>query len=185
MRIHLRDRIKNSAFAFRGYNVTNLGKSPELLEHPEYGPIFEETLRKAEEIYAKTLNLNIDLVGRIRSRRESTLATFPEDVAMIVGVEMAQLKLLEHFFAIPVRDARLSIGYSIGEVSALVLGEVFSMESLLPVPLALAADCAELAVNVTMGILFTRGPILELDAVRRVCAIISSEGEGIIASTLR
>ena len=34
--------MDEAAFAFRGYNVTNLGRTPELLEHPAYGPIVEK-----------------------------------------------------------------------------------------------------------------------------------------------
>ena len=30
----LKKRISTTAIAFRGYDVTNLGRSPELLEHP-------------------------------------------------------------------------------------------------------------------------------------------------------
>jgi hypothetical protein len=29
-----------AAFAFRGYNLTNLGRTPELLAHPAFGPVF-------------------------------------------------------------------------------------------------------------------------------------------------
>ena len=42
-----------------------------------------------------------------------------------------------------------SFGHSIGELSALVLGGVYAMEQLLPVPLSLATDCAELTANTT------------------------------------
>ena len=34
----LKALIKTSGFAFRGFDQTNLGKSPELLEHLVYGP---------------------------------------------------------------------------------------------------------------------------------------------------
>src|SRR2546421_688582 len=33
-----------TAFAFRGYNVTNLGRTPELLDHPAYGPVVRAAL---------------------------------------------------------------------------------------------------------------------------------------------
>ena len=54
-------------------------------------------------------------------------------------MELAQVRLLEEFFEVPVRDALLSFGHSIGELSALVLGGVYEMEQLLPIPLSLAA----------------------------------------------
>ena len=73
-------------------------------------------------------------------------AASPQDVATIVAMELAQLRLLEEFFEVAIgREARLSFGYSIGELSAMVLGGVLPLEQLLPVPLGLAADCAELA----------------------------------------
>src|SRR5262249_30234688 len=87
---------------------------------------------------------------------------------------------LEEFFGVPIRDARLSFGYSIGELAAMVLGGAFRMDQLLPVPLDLARDCAELAHDVTMGVLFTRGPVLPPEDVERLCIAISSEGGGMI-----
>jgi [acyl-carrier-protein] S-malonyltransferase len=95
-------------------------------------------------------------------------------------MELAQMTVLEECFGIPARDARLSFGYSIGELSALVWSDVFTLEQLLPVPLALATDCAELAKDLTMGVLFTRGPALPMDEVERLCRGISSEGKGLI-----
>ena len=37
-RDELREQLPHAALAFRGYNVTNLGRSRELLEHRLYGP---------------------------------------------------------------------------------------------------------------------------------------------------
>ena len=88
--------------------------------------------------------------------------------------------VLEECFGIPARDARLSFGYSIGELSALVWSEVFTLEQLLPIALGLCLDCAELANDLTMGVLFTRGPALAMDEVERLCRGISSEGRGLI-----
>jgi [acyl-carrier-protein] S-malonyltransferase len=48
------------------------------------------------------------------------------------------------------------------------------------VPLELAPDCAELAGDTTMGVLFTREPVLEEAEVHRVCRSISAEGRGLI-----
>ena len=90
------------------------------------------------------------------------------------------MTVLEECFEVPAREARLSFGYSIGELSALVWSDVFSLEQLLPVPLSLALDCAELADDLTMGVMFTRGPALPMDEVERLCRSISSEGKGLI-----
>lgn len=177
----LKAKIGKAAFAFRGYNVTNLGKSPELLAHPAYGRLVEKVLRQVSEISADTLGQRVDLVARVREREGSTLASFSRDVATIVAMEVAQLRILEEFFGISARQARLSFGYSIGELSALLLGDVFKVQHILPVPLAMAAECAELAQDVTMGILFTRGPSLTLEEVRRLCVTISAEGHGMLA----
>ena len=40
-------RLDATAFAFRGYNVTNLGRTDELLAHRIYGPLVEAHLREA------------------------------------------------------------------------------------------------------------------------------------------
>jgi [acyl-carrier-protein] S-malonyltransferase len=90
------------------------------------------------------------------------------------------MTVLEECFGVPAREARLAFGYSIGELSALVWSDVFKLEQLLPVPLGLCQDCAELANDLTMGVLFTRGPALPMDEVERLCRGISSEGHGLI-----
>jgi [acyl-carrier-protein] S-malonyltransferase len=95
-------------------------------------------------------------------------------------MELVQLELLEEFHQVPVRRARFTFGYSIGELSSLIFGESFLLEHLLPVPLRLAPDCAELANDTTLGVLFTRGGALRPEDVERLCLTISSEGKGLI-----
>ncbi len=176
----LSKRIRSSAFAFRGFDVENVGRSVELLDHPAYGPIVARVLAEASVYCSEAVHARVDLAAHIREGARSTLDFFPQDVATIVATELAQMTVLEECFGVPARDARLSFGYSIGELSALVWSEVFSLEQLLPIPLALAADCAELAADLTMGVLFTRGPALPMDEVERLCRGISSEGAGLI-----
>ena len=67
----LRSRLPQTAFAFGGYNVTNMGRTPELLAHPAYGPIVAGYLREASRIYAEVLKQPVDLVARMREGRES------------------------------------------------------------------------------------------------------------------
>ena len=67
----------------------------------------------------------------------------------------------------PMPRAKLAFGYSLGEASALIAAGVFEMKHLLRVPLALADDCVALADGVTMGVLFSRGPAFDFDAVER------------------
>jgi [acyl-carrier-protein] S-malonyltransferase len=176
----LRTGIGTAALAFRGYDQTNLGRSPELLAHPVYGPIVRGVLDQASQIAAAAVGRPIDLAARIEAQEVSTLECFAEDVATIVAMELAQLAILEQVFEVNVREARLSFGYSIGEMSAMVNGGVYTMEQLLPIPLAFAADCAAMAADTTMGILFSRGSILHAGDVVRLCTAVSSQGRGLI-----
>ena len=176
----LRKRMKATAFAFRGFDVENVGRGAEMLDHPVYGPIVGRVLAEASELCAESIHARVDLASHIRAGARTSLDFFPQDVATIVATGLAQMAVLEECFEVPTRDARLSFGYSIGELSALVWSDVFTLEQLLPVPLGLAPDCAELANDLTMGVLFTRGPALPMDEVERLCRGISSEGRGLI-----
>jgi [acyl-carrier-protein] S-malonyltransferase len=170
-----------TALVFRGYNVTNLGRTRELLAHPAYGPAVEKFLREGSEICAATVKRPVDLVQRVRDGRDThDLTHYAEDVALIVAVELAQISLLEQFFGVTMDRAKLVMGYSLGEASALIAARVFEMKELLRVPLALADDCAELARDVTMGVFFSRGPVLDLEIVKRMCLTISQRGHGTI-----
>lgn len=177
----LQKQIGSAGFAFRGYDQTNLGKTPELLEHLVYGTTMERHLREASAVCSDTLGRSVDLVARVRERRETTLQEYGEAIAMIVSVEMAQLELLREYFGIAYESAQLAIGYSLGEVSALVASQVFTLESVLMPLLHLSPEMIELADDVRMGIIFSRGPILDVAAVERLCLEISSRGKGTIA----
>ena len=96
--------IEAAALAFRGYNVSNLGRSRELLLHPAYGAIVRDELKRASEICATAIGRAVDLVADVESARETSLATFPDDTAMIVGMELAQLRLLKEFFGVDVQE---------------------------------------------------------------------------------
>lgn len=180
MAVPLKDRLIAAAFAFRGYNTTNLGRTPDLLAHPAYGPVVERHLREASEICAATSHRPVDLVERVRERRESTLSTFGEDIGLILSVELAQIELVETFFELHYARARVAFGYSLGEVAALVCGGVFRLADVLPPLVSMADECAELARDVTMGVVFSRGPALDLDAVQKLCLQINQEGRGVI-----
>lgn len=173
--------IGSTALAFRGYDITNLGRSLELLDHPRYGTIVARVLGEASAISEGALRRPVDLAAYIRAGAPTSLENFALDVATIVAMEMAQVRLLEECFDVPVHDAQLSFGYSIGELAAMVVGESFTLDELLPVPLGLADDCASLADDVRMGILFTRAPVLPEVDVLRLCAAVSSEGHGLVA----
>jgi [acyl-carrier-protein] S-malonyltransferase len=172
--------IGTAAFAFRGYDQTNLGRSPELLAHPVYGPIVRDRLDEASQICMGALGRPIDLAARIEAQSPTTLDSFAEDIATIVAMELAQLAILEQVFDVPVRGSRLSFGYSIGELAAMVHGGVYTLDQLLPIPLGFAADCAAMAENTTLGVLFSRGSILPTESVERLCTAVSSQGKGLV-----
>ncbi len=177
----LKELIGHTAFAFRGYDQTNLGKTPELLAHVVYGATVERHLQAASTVCADTLGRPIDLVARVRERRAMVLAEYDEAIALIVAVEMAQLELLREYFGITYDSAQLAIGYSLGEISALVACGVYSMEAVLPPLLHLSHDMVSQADDVRMGILFSRGPEMDFVAIERLCLEITNQGRGTIA----
>ena len=134
----LSDQIGATAFAFRGYNITNLGRSDELLAHPVYGPFVEQHLKQASEICADVTRTLVDLAARVRRKEEPSIETYHESIALIVAMELAQIQLLEEIFEIPYPKAKLAFGYSLGELAALACGGVFSMAEALTVPLSMA-----------------------------------------------
>src|SRR4051794_21434902 len=77
----LAKNVGATAFAFRGYDLANLGRTPELLIHPKYGPTVDGLLREASEVTSEVLRRRVDLVARVRRAEETTgLATYAEDV---------------------------------------------------------------------------------------------------------
>src|SRR4051812_41126374 len=165
--------LPHAALAFRGYNVTNLGRSRELLEHPVYQPIVEHHLRALSPVASEMLKRDVDLVRFVRQGEERCLDTYGEALALIMAMEMAQLDLLSAHFDIDYSAARLSFGYSLGEITALVAGRVMEAAEALQVPLSLSHDCVELARDVTLGVLFTRSGELPQDHIRRLCLRIN------------
>jgi [acyl-carrier-protein] S-malonyltransferase len=180
-RSQLQQSITHAAFGFRGYNTTNLGRTPELLAHPRFSAIVERRLSEASAICTTCLDRPVDLVARVEQREETTLQTYGEAVGLIVAVELAQLEILETCFEIPYAKARLGFGFSLGEVTALIAGKSVEMAEALRPPLLLSGDCAALAEDVTLGVLFSRGPQLPIDDVVRLCLHITNEGQGVIA----
>ena len=171
----LAKRIAATAFAFRGYNVVNLGRTPELLEHSVYGPILARHLEDASELAGDVLGREVDLVARVRARQETVnLDTYGEDLALIVAIGLAHVSLLKEFFGVTIAKARMMFGYSLGEITALIAGGVYSMKDLLGVLLTLSDDAVALARDVSLGVLFSRGSALDLPRCSAcVCKSIS------------
>jgi [acyl-carrier-protein] S-malonyltransferase len=176
----LLDRLGSTAFAFRGYNVTNLGRSTELLAHRVFGPVVRQHLADASAICSDTMKRKVDLIGRVERNEETTLETYHEAIALIVAMELAQIRLLEQYFDLRLDKARMTFGYSLGELTAVIAAGVFDFEHALRLPLVVADDCVALAEGVTMGVLFSRGPLLDFGEVKRLCALINAEGKGVI-----
>src|SRR5438552_894472 len=127
-------RPRDVALAFRGYNVTNLGRTAEILAHPKLGPAMERRLSSVSVVA-------VDLVAQVRAGQELLLEQYGEALALLLAVEAAQLELLRDVFDVDWRAARFSYGFSLGEVGAVVAGGVFNVESALAVLLPLADDC--------------------------------------------
>jgi [acyl-carrier-protein] S-malonyltransferase len=176
----LQERLASTAFAFRGYNVTNLGRSRELLAQQQYGPIVERYLTEVSQICHDVTGRQVDLPARVRRNEETTLDSYAEAISLIVAMSLAQIELLEKFFDAPYRQSRMAYGYSLGELTAITAGGVFALREVLKLPLTMADDCVALAEDVTMGVLFSRGPLLDLETVARLCLTINAEGEGVI-----
>ena len=173
-------RIGTAAFAFRGYDVANLGRSPELLDHPAYGPVVAEVLDEASEVCSEAVgpgSTSPPGSGPARRRRWTASRRTSRRSSRW---SCAQVRLLEEFFEVPVRQARLSFGYSIGELSALIVGGVYALEQILPIPLAGAATAPSWPPTPRWASSSPEGPVLPTQDVERLCSAISSQGHGLI-----
>jgi [acyl-carrier-protein] S-malonyltransferase len=171
--------VSDAALAFRGYNVTNLGRTRELLHVPAYGEIVWDELRRYSAVCQAIIRRPCDLVELVKQNVELELDRYAESIALIVAAEAAQLRLLREVHGVDYARAKLAFGYSLGEM-AVCCGGAFAAEELVRVPLAMAADCADLARDVEMGILFSRGGAISEHDVRRLCADITRRGRGTI-----
>jgi [acyl-carrier-protein] S-malonyltransferase len=172
--------IAEAALAFRGYNVTNLGRTPELLAVEAYRPIIVDELQRFSAICADVIHVPVDLLRAVEERREFSLDQYAQAIALVVAIEAAQLRLLRERHDVDAAQARLAYGYSLGEIMAVCVGGAVRAEDLVRVPLVLARDCAELAHDATLAIVFSRGKVISEDKVRRLCVQITAAGRGCI-----
>jgi [acyl-carrier-protein] S-malonyltransferase len=170
--------ITNAALAFRGYNLTNLGRTAELLNCDAYKPVLLEELRRFSETCSEYTQSPVDLADVVRAGDEPGLAHYAESIALVVAVEVAQTRLLNEIHEVETSQAKFSCGYSLGELAALSFGKTFSVDEMIRLPLAMAADSVKLAGDITMGVLFSRGPLISEVDVERLCLQITSEGKG-------
>lgn len=176
----LTDLLPHAAFAFRGYNVENLGRTPELIDHPTYGPDFVQQLAHSSNICSDLIGRDVDLVRRVRQRDEPQLDDYAEAIALVMAVEQAQMKCLAKYHDVAFDAVRLATGYSLGEISALTQSGTVTHEDAMSIPLTLAEDCVELARDVKLGVLFSREGSLKPEEVSILCQQISQAGEGVI-----
>jgi len=176
----LREGIGDVALAFRGYNITNLGRTGELLAVPAYREIVRRELSRYSRVCADVIGRPVDLQQLVDEKIEPQLDRYAEAVALIVAVEVAQLRLLREVHGIDYSAAKLAFGYSLGEMMAVCCGGAFAPEELARVPIAMAGDCAELARDAEMGVLFSREATIPEVDVRRLCVEITRQGRGTI-----
>jgi [acyl-carrier-protein] S-malonyltransferase len=176
----LREDIADVALAFRGYNIKNLGRTAELLAVPAYQSILREELHRYSLICSEYASTRVDLAKTVTDGVEPSIARYAESIALITAVEIAQLRLLREVHGIDYAAARLSFGYSLGEMIAVCISGAFAPEELVRVPLAMAADCADLARDAEMGVLFSRAGVIPENDVRRLCVETTREGHGTV-----
>lgn len=179
--VDLNARLDSTVFAFRGYNVTNQGKTAELLERADYAPALEESLVEASWVVSEVTGRSVNLTRRVRQREPTSLGTFAEDIAVILAIEVAQIRILKELYGVEFSKAQMAFGYSLGEVAALICGGVLKLADALKPLVAMAHDSAELARDVTMGIVFSREAELDLPRLYKTCLEIGSEGRGMLA----
>ena len=172
--------MTTTALAFRGYNVTNLGRTAELLAVEAYREIILAEFRRFSVICDEYSETPVDLIGRVQQNLEPGLEHYAESIALVVATEVAQIRLLQEVHQLDTAQAQLAFGYSLGELTAVSFGGVFPVEEMIRVPLAMAADSLELAHETRMGVLFSRGPLIDEKEVELLCLQITSEGNGTI-----
>ncbi len=177
----LANKVASAALALRGYGQTNMGRTPELLATPAYRSLVENRLAEAGALCQQVTGRNVDLAARVADRIEPDLDAFAEAIAIVFAAELSQVDLAREIHGIDLTAAKLSFGYSLGELTAVALSGLYPLEAVMRVPLELAADCAAMASDVTMGIVFSRAAIISEPMIHRLCEEISVEGRGTIA----
>lgn len=176
----LANPLPESALAFRGYNQTNLGRTPELLAVPAYRACVEKRLSEASVLCEQAVGGRVDLVARVTDRREAGIDAYGEAIALVFAAELAQLDLLAEVHGHDHQQARLAFGYSLGELTAIAASGAYSLSDVMRIPLTLAGDCAEMAHGVTMGVVFSRAAAIDERKLTLLCEELTAEGQGAI-----
>lgn len=173
-------QLSTTTFVFRGYNVTNMGRTPELLNHPRFGGYVAKRLEQCSQIASDVLHRPIDLLGRVSRGEDTDLESYADAIALIMATEMAQVDILEQEYHVHLANAQYLMGYSLGELTALVAARCLSLEDALTIPLSLSQDIAKLAPTCTLAVIFCRKGTLGAHNVHHLCQEINAEGNGLI-----
>lgn len=173
-----------TALAFRGYNITNLGRTRELLADARFGHILAAELQLASDLASEFLAAKVDLVSATREGVDLAESRYGEAVAFILAVEFAQFAILRDQIGVATQKCRLAFGYSLGEIAALVCGGLLPKESAYEIPLRVANDCHALMENSRLAIVFSKSSAIPMLAIEKICLDITREmGETIAVSS--
>ncbi|HAC91990.1 MAG TPA: ACP S-malonyltransferase, partial [Planctomycetaceae bacterium] len=78
-------------------------------------------------------------------------------------------------------QAKVSLGFSLGEVGAIISSGLMTLKDALSVPIIMSDDCIALADGVKLAVLFSRDAKLATDVVEQLCQEISAENNGTIS----
>ena len=79
--------LATTAFAFRGYNITNLGRTADLLADERYCDVLTRYLEHASAVATEVIGRPVDLAARIVRREEPALSQYAEAIALIIAVD--------------------------------------------------------------------------------------------------
>jgi [acyl-carrier-protein] S-malonyltransferase len=172
------------ALAFRGYNITNLGRTRELFEDARYSAHLTAELEFASRMASQFLEQPVDLITAARDGVDLAETRYGEAVAFILAVEFAQFAILREICGVATEKCRLAYGYSLGEIAALVCGGLLPKESAYEIPLRVAKDCHALMVNSRLAIVFSKESAIPPLAIEQICLDITREyGDTIAVSS--
>ena len=179
-RDELKKQIATAAIAFRGYDASNLGRGAEFLAHPVYGPIVRPILDRASVVCGDVLKKKVDLASRMQGAR----ALHARDVRGGHGDHRGDGAGADPVARGGLRDLGARGGLELRPQHRRAVGAgvggVYEMEQLLPIPLALAHDCAGSDRRYDHGDPFEPSGVLDAEHVQRLCSSISSLGHGLV-----
>jgi [acyl-carrier-protein] S-malonyltransferase len=169
------------ALAFRGYNITNLGRTRELLAHDQFGKFLRSELEEASRLATDFLGQQIDLVKSTQEGIDLNETRYGESVAFILAVEFAQFEMLRERCGFAVEKCRFAFGYSLGEIAALVCGGLLPKASAYEIPLRVAIDCHALMAESRLAVVFSKENTIPRLAVEQMCLDVTRESGQTVA----